>query len=105
MVTDQSLSCIPCFGLYSFELREHYLICEVKNILMKIKISDDHLPSPKNIFIKSIYIYIHTYIHTHTHIYPLSWSGNFILDCLIGYFQGHCVTSVCSFFFVLQICK
>lgn len=45
MVDEQRLSQIPCFVLYSSELCEHYRICEVKNVLRKIKISDDRLKS------------------------------------------------------------
>lgn len=45
MVDDQSWSGIPRFVLYSFELCEHYCICEVKNVLRKIKVSNDHFKS------------------------------------------------------------
>lgn len=54
MVADQSLSWIPCFVLYSFDLCEHHHICEVKNVLRKIKISDDRL---KSRFRDSIYLF------------------------------------------------
>lgn len=45
MAADQNLSWMPCFVHYSFELCEPYFICEVKNVLMKIKISGQHWKS------------------------------------------------------------
>lgn len=106
MVDDLSLSQMPCFVLYSFELCEHYHVCEVKNVLRKIQISDE---SWKSKFTDYIYV-------------PRGWTSwvlvshylDMCLMCYLGFLrvEGHLLISLTtvetdwiswhSFFFLMK---